>query len=245
MLPHPATVTKRPTRVRYWVIVFAITLAIITYVDRVSLSFASLVIRRDLGLSQAQMGWAFGAFGLAYALFELPGGFLGDWLGPRQVLLRIVVWWSCCTAATGSVFNLVSLTTTQFLFGAGEAGCFPNLTKAFTTWLPRGEKTRAQGFMWLAARWGGAFTPPLVRLVMRHAGWRNAFRLFGLIGIVWAMLFYRWYRNDPLENPKLNQAERELLQESRTLAATPRAHTLGALPALAPDLAAVLGSIFP
>ncbi len=219
MLPHPATVTKRPTRVRYWVIVFAITLAIITYVDRVSLSFASLVIRRDLGLSQAQMGWAFGAFGLAYALFELPGGFLGDWLGPRQVLLRIVVWWSCCTAATGSVFNLVSLTTTQFLFGAGEAGCFPNLTKAFTTWLPRGEKTRAQGFMWLAARWGGAFTPPVVRLIMRHAGWRNAFRLFGLIGIVWAMLFYRWYRNDPLENLKLNQAERELLQENRTLAA--------------------------
>ena len=220
MLPRPSVATERPTRVRYWMIVFAVTLAVITYVDRVSLSFASLVIRRDLGLSQAQMGWAFGAFGLAYALFELPAGFLGDWLGPRQVLLRIVIWWSCCTTATGSVFNLVSLTTIQFLFGAGEAGCFPNLTKAFTTWLPREEKTRAQGFMWLAARWGGAFTPPLVRMVMRHAGWRNAFRIFGLIGVVWALLFYRWYRNDPAENPRLNQAERDLLAQNRALAAS-------------------------
>ena len=214
-----APVTARATRVRYWVIVFAVTLAVITYIDRVSLSFASLVIRHDLGLTSDQMGWAFGAFGLAYALFEMPGGFLGDWLGPRKVLLRIVIWWSCCTAATGSTWNLASLTTTQFLFGAGEAGCFPNLTKAFTTWLPKREKTRAQGIMWLSARWGGAFTPPLVRMVMSYVGWRNAFRIFGLIGIAWAVVFYRWYRNDPLENPKLNQAERDLLTQSSKLAA--------------------------
>lgn len=213
-----ATAPARPTRVRYWVIVFAVTLAVITYIDRVSLSFASLVIRHDLGLTPDELGWAFGAFGLAYAMFEMPGGFLGDWLGPRKVLLRIVLWWSCFTAATGSTWNLASLSTTQFFFGAGEAGCFPNLTKAFTTWLPAREKTRAQGFMWLAARWGGAFTPPLIRVVMAYVGWRNAFRIFGLIGILWAVLFYRWYRNDPLENPKLNQAERDLLKQSATLA---------------------------
>ncbi len=215
----PAPAQERATRVRYWVIVFAVTLAVITYIDRVSLSFASLVIRRDLGITQAEMGWAFGAFGLAYSIFEMPGGYLGDWLGPRKVLLRIVLWWSTFTAATGFTWNLASLTTTQFLFGAGEAGCFPNLTKAFTTWLPAREKTRAQGIMWLAARWGGAFTPPLVQLVMQQVGWRNAFRIFGLIGVIWAVVFYRWYRNDPLENPKLNQAERDLLKGSARLAA--------------------------
>ncbi len=219
MVPQAQSVVERPTRVRYWVIVFAVTLAVITYIDRVSLSFAKLDIARDLGLSSDQMGWAFGMFGLAYAIFEMPGGYLGDWLGPRKVLLRIVVWWSACTAATGSAFNLASISTTQFLFGAGEAGCFPNLTKAFTTWLPAREKTRAQGIMWLAARWGGAFTPPLIYFIMRHVGWRNAFRLFGLIGVVWAVIFYRWYRNDPMENPKLNQAERDLLQRSAKLAA--------------------------
>jgi ACS family glucarate transporter-like MFS transporter len=218
-----APALERPTRVRYWVIVFAVTLAVITYIDRVALSYASLVIRHDLRLSSDELGWAFGAFALAYSMFEMPGGFLGDWLGPRKVLLRIVTWWSCCTAATGFTWNLASLTTTQFLFGAGEAGCFPNLTKAFTTWLPPKEKTRAQGFMWLSARWGGAFTPPIVRMVMRYVGWRNAFRIFGLIGVIWAVVFYRWYRNDPLENPKLNQAERELVKQSAHLA-TGHAH---------------------
>ena len=136
MSPAGIATTERPTRVRYWVIVFAVTLAIITYIDRVSISYAALFIRHDLGLSHSQWSWVFGAFGLAYALFEMPGGYLGDRIGPRSVLLRIVLWWSFFTAATGRAWNLASITATQFFFGAGEAGCFPNLTKTFTTWLP-------------------------------------------------------------------------------------------------------------
>jgi MFS family permease len=201
------------------VIVFAVTLAILTYVDRVSISYAALFIRRDLGLSHSQMSWVFGAFGLAYAIFEMPGGYLGDRLGPRGVLLRIVLWWSFFTAATGRAWNLTSLVTARFMFGAGEAGCFPNLTKAFTTWLPEREKVRAQGIMWLSTRWGGAFTPLLVALVMSYVGWRNAFAVFGLAGFVWAALFYRWYRNDPRDNARLNDAERRLIGSSATLAA--------------------------
>jgi MFS family permease len=209
----------KPTRVRYWVIVFAVTLAVITFIDRVSMSFAAPSIRRDLGLTSVQMGWAFSAFGWAYALFEIPSGYLGDWMGPRKVLVRIVLWWSFFTAAVGSTWNFISLAAAQFLFGAGEAGCFPNLTKVFTTWLPERERVRAQGIMWLSARWGGAFTPPLVAGVMHLVGWRHAFQAFGCLGVVWAIVFYRWYRNDPLQNPKLNAAERDLLRESSKLAA--------------------------
>jgi ACS family glucarate transporter-like MFS transporter len=204
---------EAPTRVRYWVIVFAAALAVVTYVDRVSLGFAAPYISRDLGLDSRQMGLAFTAFGWAYALFEIPGGYLGDRLGPRNVLMRIVLWWSCFTAAMGSTWNLASLATTQFLFGAGEAGCFPNLTKMFTIWLPAKERVRAQGIMWLSARWGGAFTPPLVALVMAAVGWRHAFQIFGLLGVIWAVLFYRWYRN-PMDNPRLNEAERELVRQA-------------------------------
>jgi ACS family glucarate transporter-like MFS transporter len=210
---------QRPTRVRYWVIVFAVTLAVVTYIDRVSISFAEKSIREDLGLTKVQMGWAFTAFGWAYALFEIPGGYLGDWIGPRRVLTRIVLWWSFFTAATGWAWNFVSLLVTRFLFGAGEAGCFPNLTKAFTTWLPEKERVRAQGIMWMSARWGGAFTPPLVALVMSRVGWRHAFEIFGCLGVVWAFVFYRWYRNNPLDNPALNTSERELLRESSKSAA--------------------------
>src|SRR4029077_8525046 len=179
----------------------AMTLAVITYVDRVSISFAAPLMRHDLNLDARAMGWAFTAFGWAYALFEVPGGFLGDWIGPRKVLMRIVLWWSFFTAATGWAWNATSLQATRFLFGAGEAGCFPNLTKAFTTWLPEEERVRAQGIMWLSARWGGAFTPPLVALVTVYVGWRHAFEVFGSLGVVWAVVFYFWYRDDPLSNP--------------------------------------------
>src|SRR5579864_2875000 len=130
---------ERPTHVRYWVIVFAVTLAVITYLDRVCMSFAATDVQHDLSLSDQQMGFIFSAFVAVYALFEIPSGFLGDWLGPRKVLMRIVIWWSIFTALTGATFNFVSIFCTQALFGAGEAGCFPNLTKAFTTWLPRHE----------------------------------------------------------------------------------------------------------
>jgi len=145
-------VSARPTRVRYWVIVFAVTLAVVTYIDRVCISLAAPFITADLKLTEVQMGYAFSAFAWAYALFEIPGGFLGDWMGARRVLLRIVLWWSFFTAATGWAWNFAALCVTRFLFGAGEAGCFPNLTKTFTTWLPHHERVRAQAIMWLSAR---------------------------------------------------------------------------------------------
>jgi ACS family glucarate transporter-like MFS transporter len=209
---------QRPTHVRYWVVVFAVALAVVTYIDRVCISFAAPVIMTDLHLSPVQMGYAFSAFAWAYALFEIPGGFLGDWMGARRVLLRIVLWWSFFTAATGWAWNFVSLMATRSLFGAGEAGCFPNLTKTFTTWLPHHERVRAQGIMWLSARWGGAFTPPLVYLAIKAMSWRHAFELFGGVGVVWAVFFYAWYRDHPRDNRSLNAAERQLLAPNEALA---------------------------
>jgi len=207
---------ERPTGERHRVVAFAVALAVITYIDRVCISQAAPAIRRDLGLGPVEMGTVFTAFGWAYALCEIPGGYLGDRFGPRSVLMRVVLWWSFFTAATGWAWNFLSLTVTRFLFGMGEAGCFPNLTKAFTTWLPERERVRAQGIMWLSARWGGAFTPYLVVIVMDLVGWRHSFEIFGAVGCIWAVLFYRWYRNDPRENPNLNSAERALLARSAT-----------------------------
>lgn len=213
-----ARITERPTRVRYWVIVFAVTVAAVTYIDRVAISFAAPSIRRELGLTAIQMGWAFAAFNWAYAMFEIPGGFLGDWIGPRKVLTRVVLWWSVFTAATGWAWNFPSLLLTRFSFGAGEAGCFPNVAKAFNTWLPARERVRAQGIMWLGARWAGAFTPPLVALIMAWVGWRHAFEIFGCLGPIWAVAFFLWYRDDPMKNSKLDAAERELLRPGSNLA---------------------------
>src|SRR5262245_6416554 len=151
--------TQAPTGVRHLVIVFAVALAVITYIDRVCISQAAPFITRDLEFNKKQMGYVFSAFTLAYALFEIPGGYLGDRMGARRVLMRIVVWWSFFTAATGWAWSFITMLITRFMFGAGEAGCFPNLTKSFTTWLPPEERVNAQGILWMAARWGGAFTP--------------------------------------------------------------------------------------
>ena len=207
-----------PTRTRYWVVVFAITLAILSYIDRVCISQAAPVMSADLGFSKTQMGAIFGAFTLAYALFEIPGGWLGDWIGPRRVLTRIVLWWSTFTAATGLASSFWSLAAIRFLFGAGEAGCFPNLTKAFSIWLPFREQVQAQGLLWTFARWGGAFTPPLVIFVFRYMSWRWAFVLFGALGIVWAMWFFFWYRDNPRDHPAVNSAEQALLEQNQRLA---------------------------
>src|SRR3954468_8225064 len=204
--------SPRPSRTRHWILLFAAMLAIITYVDRVCISQAAGNIRHDLGLDEVKMGWAFAAFAWAYALFEIPGGWLGDKIGPRKVLMRVVLWWSFFTAATGWARNLWTLLATRFLFGAGEAGCFPNLAKMFTNWLPADGGSRAGGGVWLSARWGGAFTPLLVVWVFSFMSWRHAFELFGAIGIVWAIWFYFWFRDNPRNHPKVNAAELELLQ---------------------------------
>jgi MFS family permease len=204
---EPAAVVGPATRARYVTVAFALTIAVVMYIDRVCISQAAPLISKDLGLSRVQMGWAFSVFAWAYALFEIPGGWLADRFGPRRVLTRIVVWWSFFTAATGWVWSFSSLLATRTLFGAGEAGCFPNITRIFTLWLPKGQRERAQAALWLAARWGGAFTPLLVASVLDYITWRRAFEIFGVLGVLWAIGYYFWFRDDPRTHPSVNAAE--------------------------------------
>ena len=112
---------------------------------------------------------------MAYARLRDPDRLLGDRIGARRVLIRVVLWWSFFTAATGWVWNFWSLFVVRFLFGAGEAGCFPNIARAFSRWLPLDERVRAQGILWMSARWGGAITPLLLVLVLQYVNWRRAF----------------------------------------------------------------------
>ncbi len=203
-----------PSRTRFGVILFAVTLGIITYIDRVCISKAAPFIQADLHFSKEQMGYIFSAFTFAYALFEIPGGWLGDKFGPRRVLMRVVAFWSVFTAATGYAWSYGSMLVCRFLFGAGEAGAFPNITKMFTIWLPQNERGLAQGITWLSARWGGAFTPLLVVWVLGFMSWRHAFGLFGLLGIIWAIAFYLWFRDHPRDHPGVNEGELALLAES-------------------------------
>lgn len=205
-----------PSGARRTVLWFVVALAVITYADRVCISQAAPTMQEDLHLTKTQMGYAFAAFGWAYALFEIPGGWLGDRIGPRRVLMRVVSMWSIFTMATGWAWNLVSLVVCRFCFGVGEAGCFPNIAKVISHWFPMSDRVKAQGILWLSARWGGAFTPLIVGWMLAHGGpgkfglglhYRWVFLLFGLLGVVWAVSFYRWFRDHPEDHPSVNAAE--------------------------------------
>ena len=207
----------RASRTRYGVVLLAIGLAVLSYMQRVAISQAAGPISHDLHLSKQQMGLIFGAFALSYALFEIPMGLLGDRLGVKRVLTQIVLAWSACTALTGVAWNVTSLVAIRFLFGAGEAGCFPNLTRMLSAWLPERERVRAQSLMWSFTRWGGAATPPLALLCIRWFGWRWAFVSFAGLGFLWCAVFLVWFKDDPAQHPGVNAAERELLEASRAL----------------------------
>ena len=205
------------TSARYRVTAFAISLAALAYMQRVAISQAAPFIRSDLGLDMRQLGLVFGAFGLAYALFEIPNGLLGDRFGVRATLTRIVVAWSVFTALTGAAWNFVSMWTVRFLFGAGEAGCFPNLTRMLSTWLPEQSRLRAQALMWACSRWAGAATPVLVLELVLWQGWRWSFVVLAVLGFIWAAVFYWWFRDDPAQHPAVNSEELALLRDARNL----------------------------
>jgi len=142
------------------VLAFAFLLALVTYLDRVCISAAAPAIMDDLHLSFLQMSVVFSAFTLAYSLFEVPSGWLGDVKGPRSVLTRIVLWWSGFTMLTGAAHSFPSLVAIRFLFGAGEAGAFPNVARAFSSWFPIRERGRANGVLFLGSRLGGMLSAP-------------------------------------------------------------------------------------
>jgi MFS transporter, ACS family, glucarate transporter len=180
------------------VLLFAMTLAMITYLDRVAFAQAKPEIAREFALSNTQMGLLMSAFGWAYMLFEIPGGWLADRQGPRRLLTRVVVAWSFFTAATGWAWSFGSLWVTRFLFGAGEAGCFPGITRMLANWFPPADRVPAQSWVWASARWGGAVTPILVVAMIQWTGsWRRAFVVFGLVGVAWAAWFWTRFRDRP------------------------------------------------
>ena len=128
---------------------------LILYVNRVNISTVAPLIKADLRLNNTQLGLAFSAFGIPYAVLQLFGGWFGDRLGPRKVIVRIALCWVAFTALTGAAWNFSSLVLFRFLFGMGEAGAFPNIARAGKEWFPFSERGFAQGLVWLCARWGG------------------------------------------------------------------------------------------
>jgi len=202
-----------PSRARFTLLRFAFALSVITFFDRVCIAAAASSIRDELGLTAIQIGWVFSAFTLAYAFFEVPSGWLGDTIGARKVLTRIVLWWSAFTMATGLAWSFASLVTCRFLFGAGEAGAFPNTSRSFSQWFPVRERGRAHGIIFMGTRLGGALAPPIAVALIAAVGWRASFWIFGVFGVFWAYAWWKGFRDDPAQHPAVNALELDLIRE--------------------------------
>jgi MFS family permease len=199
----------------------------ITYMDRVVISSAVPVIQEEFGFSLVTMGWILSSFRWGYALFQLPGGWLGDRIGPRRALTLIVTWWSFFTSATALAWSAGSMAVFRFLFGVGEAGAFPIATRSLSRWMLPTERGYAQGLTHAGSRLGAALTPALVVYLITGYGWRAPFFCFGLLGLVWAAVWFVYYRDTPEEHASVNAAESDLI---RTSLGGPRPARSGAVP---------------
>jgi MFS family permease len=210
-LPNP----ERATRARYGVIAFTVTLAMVTYLDRACIGAMMPDIAAEFSLGEAQQGWVFTAFALAYAMFEIPTARWADRRGARSVLTRIVSWWSVFTLATAGTFNYVSLLITRFLFGAGEAGAWPCVARVMSRWVPRRTRGTAKGIFFAGAYASAALTIYGVPQLLEHMSWRAILLVFGVIGFGWAAAWHWWFRDEPAQHASANEAERALILADR------------------------------
>jgi len=199
----------KPTRARYKVLAFVIAAYFITYIDRVLLSVSAPFIEREFGFSTITMGWVLFSYSIAYAAFQIPGGWFGDKVGPRLAMTCVVIWWSVFTALTSLTWSAASMGVCLFLIGMGEAGAFPIANRALSRWMLPSERAVAQGATHAGSRLGSTLTPIIVVALvgLTALSWRLPFLLFALVGIAWALLWYRFYRNAPAEHGSVNAAE--------------------------------------
>ena len=202
----------RPSRGRWYILLLISVMYLITYLDRVNISTAAPLISKEFGFDNITMGYIFSAFVWAYALFQVPGGWMSDRFGARRVLSTIVAYWSLMTAATGAAFSATSFIVLRFLFGVGEAGAFPGATRAMQLWYPRSERGFVQGITHSASRAGAALAPPIVLLIMLNLGWRWAFFICGAVGVLWSIWWALSYRNLPEDHSLVNRAELETIR---------------------------------
>jgi ACS family glucarate transporter-like MFS transporter len=199
---------------RFRVLILLCSLTTLTYLDRICISIVGVRLKSDLHLNNEQFGWVLAAFALAYAVFEIPSGMLGDRIGPRKVFVRIVIWWSIFTALTGLVNGLIALLVVRFLFGVGESGTYPNSILVVSRWFPVSENGKALSWVGIGSQIGAAVAPLIIVPIAAVYGWRMPFFVIGAIGLVWVWICYRWFRDFPSQMKNMPAPERKMIELS-------------------------------
>lgn len=200
------------SRIRWLLILWLFVLSAVAYLDRVNMSIAGGWLAKDYDLTKVQLGWIFSAFLAGYALFQTVGGRLADKIGPRRVLTLGVVWWGLFTALTAAVpadFTkaLLAFIGVRFALGAGEAVIYPASNQVVARWIPGPERGLANGCIFAGVGIGAGLTPPLITYVMLQHGWRRAFLVSAVIGLLAGLVWYAIARDLPEKHPLVSTNE--------------------------------------
>jgi MFS family permease len=179
----------------------------LTYIDRINVNTAGPVLAKDLHLDAAQLGWVFSAFGWAYLCLQVSGGWFSDRFGARLTLAVCGLVWSISTIMIGAVGSFAALIACRVLLGLGEGATFPTATRALSDWAPPGLRGYAQGITHSFARLGNAITPPLVAWLIKSTSWRESFVVLGCASLVWAAVWWFYFRDDPAQHPGVRPYE--------------------------------------
>jgi len=222
---HDASHLAPATHVRWRILILLAIIAALTYLDRLNLSIAGKHIQDEFAFSNETMGWVLSAFVLGYALFQVPGGWLGDRLGPRDVLTAAILFWSGMTAATALVPRLPlvgalglagSFAFVRFLVGVGEGTAFPNTSRMVAFWMSAGERGIGNSLWLIGIGAGGMVTPFFISRLAEGWGWRASFYVCAVIGVFVALLWRFYATNHPEEHPRVNEAELALIRVGRS-----------------------------
>ena len=202
---------QKPTLVRHGVVVFLSLACSSAYLTRHCISVANTTIQRELHFTTEQMGWILSMFMLGYLFCQIPGGWLGTRWGARIVLPLLSVVWSLLTAAITLVSSYLPMVALRGAFGGAQAGLVPNAALVVNHWTPLARRGVISAFMGIAMSGGAIVTMGLTAKLLEYSDWRTVFQLYSLVGVVWAVLFFLYFRNRPNEHPRVNQAERDLI----------------------------------
>jgi ACS family glucarate transporter-like MFS transporter len=228
----------RPTNVRYGVLAFSVVMSLILYLDRMAISVPLTAIAEDLDITPTAVGDSVAAFFWCYALCQVPAGWLGDRWGGRRALSLYVTAWSLAMGGLAAANGWLSLVAMRALLGIGQAGAYATTASFLRRWMPFARRGVANSAVSLGGRAGGMLAPALTPILMAWAAhwtgpsdrWRPAFLLYALVGIVWAALFWWWFRDNPRQHSAVNAAELALIEGDEAGDADRNTQYMGTIP---------------
>ncbi|WP_396333157.1 MFS transporter [Burkholderia anthina] len=212
------------THYRWWIGALLFGAGMLNYLDRAALSVVAPIIKRELGIDDAQMGLLFSSFFIGYCVFCFVGGWAADRFGPRRVFACAAGVWSLFCGATALAGSFAHLLVVRIAFGIGEGPMGTTTNKAISNWFPRREAGRAVGWTNAGQPLGAAIAAPIVGLVALQFGWRVSFVVIAALGFVWLAAWWALFRDDPATHPRVSPEEAREIVSDRMVDVAPDAH---------------------